>query len=98
MAVTQVMALLPIIAVALVLIISFVAWRVRLEHRRYDEIVRVLDKRSAAEHARPVAPVALIHSGGNAQRPAPYRLRAERAISPRRSATARTRPFRVIES
>jgi sensor domain CHASE-containing protein len=45
--VTQVLAILPVLAVALCLAVSFVAWKVRLEHRRYQDLVRVLEKRQA---------------------------------------------------
>ena len=43
------------IAIGLVLIISFVAWRIWLEHGRYGEFVRVLDKRPANERVVPIA-------------------------------------------
>lgn len=84
---TQPMAIFLIIVVALVLIISFVVWRLRLEHRRYDEFVRVIEKQ----------PAVAANSGGNTQRP-PFRSRAERTVSLRRNANVRAQRFRVIES
>lgn len=92
--VTQLMALFPVLTVALLLVVSFVALRVWLEHRRYDEFVRVLEKQPVKD---PVHAIAAIQ-GGRAHRPTQSRVYAERGAGSRRTASARTRRFRVVEN
>lgn len=95
MLVTQVMALVPVLAVAALLVLSIVARRLWLEHRRYGEFVRVLEKQRATE---PLRAISAVQGGAIAQRPAPLRPRVERATGPRHSAGARARRFRVVEN
>lgn len=94
MSVAQIMTILPILAIVLFLVISFAAWRVWLEHRHYDEFVRMLEKRPSASPVRAIAAV----QGGGAQRPVQLRPRMERAAGSLRGASAQTRRFRIVES
>lgn len=92
----QIMALFPILAVPLVLIVLFAAWRIWIEHRRYDEFARVLAERSVTDSGHTISAVP---GSASATRPGPHRLRAERSAGPRRSAGTRTpRRFRVVEN
>lgn len=95
MLLTQLMALVPILAAAFLLVISIVARRVWLEHRRYDEFVRVLERQATRQ---PLRAIAAVQGGGLVQRPAQQRSRVERAAGPRHSASARPRRFRVVEN
>jgi len=94
--VTQMMTIIPVLAVALFFILSFVVWKVRLEHRRYEEYVRQLDKRIAKDAAHLAATAqeyGAVHRISVQQHPRP-----DRAGGQRRSAAVRVRRFRVVES
>jgi len=90
----QAMAIAPVILVALILLVSFVAWRVWLEHRRYDEFLRVLAKQPTRTPVRAVAEI----QGGNPIRSAQQRTHVERLHVARRGARARSHRLRIVEN
>lgn len=92
--VTHVMTLAMIVLVALTLVVSFVVWRVWVEHRRYDEFLRVLKKQPTPDPVHAIDEI----PGGHVHRAAQQRVHAERFHAARRGARFRSHRLRIVEN